>query len=174
MQNLVNKSILFTVASLLLLLASCDSAPLQQGSGTKIGFSRGKLTINEVEHRFPLELKDLTEIMGPPDRTTHLENVLSTWDESGIVAYEATAGGPIICLSVSFVHRDYEFAPAKNYFGGLEYEGVALSSDSSPADLIKSGLVQDDVLPFIYSAIQGELEIIVNYDNGLVAFSINH
>ena len=138
-----------------------------------IVFRDGTFTIRGKPHRFPFYLADLSATLGPPDRTTHLENVLSTWDRVGIVAYEKKPGDPISAISITFAERDYDFSPSVPFSGTLQYHDVQLTRNSERDDLTAAGLIQDDVLPFLHVADDGDFRIIAEYDRGLVEFAIN-
>jgi len=171
------------IAATILLATSCDATPLQNNNvaaqaiianDSTIVFADGTLTILGTKHRFPFLVANLNETLGPPDRVTRLENCVSTWDKFGIVAYERNPGDPINAISISFGHRDYDFSPKTPFSGMVEYRGFGLSRNSTRRDLIQAGLIQDELLPFLHVADDGEFKIIAEFDDGLVDFSINH
>ena len=139
----------------------------------RIVFKDRQLILRGKTLLFPFRLAELVAILGPCDRQWKRENILSTWDQAGIVVYEEFPNAPVISLSLSFQAKDHPFSPTCPFSGTIRFGGVELSAQSICEDLIAAGLQQDGLLPFLYIADIDELEIIAEYRDGLTDFSIN-
>lgn len=148
------------------------SEPTADEKENLIAFSDGEFTIAGVSHKIPFLLADLIKTIGPPDRTTHLENVLSTWDKLGIVIFEYDVGEPVDSISVFFRHHDFDFSPEQPFPGTLRFNGVDLHRNSTIADLEAAGLEQDDEIPSLFTLSDQNFTTMVEFNKHLIEFSI--
>ena len=134
-------------------------------SAIKASFENPTLKINDKELIFPCRLEDLTQALGPPDRTTKLIFTVSTWDKYGIIAYEGTIGSPISSIKFYFQKSGDKFCPKTTFSGTVEYGGKKIEQTSTQSDLIAAGLMRDSTIPFYYGKEDGKFTIIADYEN---------
>src|SRR5262249_13367071 len=113
-------------------------APAAPADPTKlrVALDGATLMINGTRITLPCKRADLEKkVLGKPTRETKLANLLLTWDEHGLVAYQAPGGAPVHAFAVALAPGRYSFSPKKAFRGTLTVDGAPVTAQSS-ADAI--------------------------------------
>ena len=132
-----NNSILLTV--LFLLVFQYYSVNAQ--SKTRIEVKGAVLTVNGTKVSMPCEIIELKKLLGEPDRSIQMANLISTWDKLGVLTYQANEMSEVESLSVvlnTADDTDLDFSPKKTFSGELVIDGVTIKQDISYARINKS------------------------------------
>jgi hypothetical protein len=102
-------------------------------SKLKVGISEGTITINDTKLSLPCDRKELVKALGEPSRETPLANLLLTWDDLGIHAYQRPDKGSTEVHAISFdmVPKNYKFSPKRPFTGALQVEGATIGPSST-------------------------------------------
>jgi hypothetical protein len=126
-------------------VAEAEAPP---GSMT-LSFEDGRFGVNGSAIPFPTELGPLTGLLGPPSRSSRKANVLHTWDDLGIVAYERIGTGRIETIEIACTSESWDFSPAQPFRGSVSLPEGAMSAGSTPADLRALGMTPIGGGPFV-------------------------
>jgi hypothetical protein len=123
--------------------AACMRRVAAQAPKEKISvrISGAALSINAREVPLPINTTRLVELLGRPDRITRLQNVILTWDNDGILAYERPDTDRVFQLSIALGMKRFEFWPSRRFSGVLTIDGARITPESSLIEVnrIKSG-----------------------------------
>ena len=129
------------------LLAGCSkpAAPTLKESKFRFAILKDGVALNNKQTRFPVSHAALVKMIGKPSRTKKGENLIHTWDELGILAYQ-----PPDSKQVSEIHFCFKpdsslpFSPKKP-FAELSMNGTTLTADSSSDDVSAAGFKKGDL-----------------------------
>lgn len=121
----------------------------------------------------PLGLHDLVRLIGPADRASGLENTIYTWDQLGLLAYQAPGEGTLLCLSICFRARAYDFAPRTPFSGMVQLNGTNIHAAATRSHLLEAGLQPEEFLPFLYVGACEHFEILAEFRGGLVNVAVD-
>jgi hypothetical protein len=107
------------------------AAPVESPAKLKVAISEGTITINGTKLALPVDRKDLLKVLGEPSRETPLANLLLTWDELGLHAYQRPDSTEVHAISVDLAPKEYKFYPKKLFAGTLQVEGATIGPSST-------------------------------------------
>ena len=89
------------------------------------------VSINGTVIAMPADPEKLFEILGQPTRRAKLANMLHTWDELGLIAYERPGTGKVQTISVALDKQPYKFWPKSLFGGTLIIDGAKVTAQST-------------------------------------------
>jgi hypothetical protein len=92
----------------------------------------------------PLKMADLIQVIGKPDRSTRLANVIHTWEQHGMTAYDDGQGG-IKELCIQLVKEPYPFSPKVKFQGTVRAFGMLIQNQTTKEQLVLAGFTQENV-----------------------------
>jgi hypothetical protein len=92
----------------------------------------------------PFDRPKLIQLLGEPDREVNRTNVILTWDQLGIHAFQYPETDQIHAIELSPVHQESDFSPRQLFSGLLKIEGIIISSTST-IDMINHSLAPQHV-----------------------------
>lgn len=132
--------------------------PLVAAEGEKsvvVTIGDEKSSINGVEFLLAPSLKDVIELLGPPDRIKKLANDIRIWDDLGIVAYSAPGTTEIDSLTFTMTKQDQELTAKRVFSGQINLPMGPINRNSKMEDLKKLGFTPNASLEKFY-----ELELL--------------
>ena len=116
---------------------AAQEAPAKPADPTKVrvALDGTTLTIHGARITLPCKRAELVKVLGKPSRETKLSNVLLTWDEHGLVAYQDPDSDKVHAFAVALAPGRYSFSPKKAFRGGLTVDGATVTAQST-ADAI--------------------------------------
>lgn len=114
---------------------------------SKFGFAilKDGVALNNKQARLPVSYATLVKMIGKPSRTKKGENLIHTWDELGILAYQQPSSKQISEIHFCFKpDSSLSFSPKKP-FSELAMNGATLTADSSSDDVSAAGFKKGDV-----------------------------
>lgn len=96
----------------------------------------------------PLKIAALTTVIGKPDRSTKLANLIHTWDQYGITAYDDGQGG-IKELCIQLIKEPYPFSPKVKFQGTVRAFGIQIQNQTTKEQLVLAGFKQENVVEAI-------------------------
>jgi len=133
--------------SMSLLLTGCSKPAAATLKESKFRFAilQDGVTLNNKQARFPVSYATLVKMVGKPSRTKKGENLIHTWDELGILAYQQPSSKQVSEIHFCFKpDSSLSFSPKKP-FAELVMNGTTLTADSTSDDVLAAGFKKGDV-----------------------------
>lgn len=105
----------------------------------------GALALDGKKATLPLTFAAITQMIGRPSRTSHLENTIYTWDHLGMLAYQAPGASTISEVHFCFKPETYAFSP-RSAFDALVVNEVTLTAASTKEDVLAAGFQPGEVI----------------------------
>lgn len=90
-----------------------------------------QVIINGARFSMPMQRKALIRVLGEPDREVKLANVLLTWDDLGLIAYQTPETSKITAFSIALDRQSMEFWPKKLFRGSLRVDAANITARST-------------------------------------------
>jgi len=75
-------------------------------------------------------VSDYEELLGKPDRVTHLKTTIYTYDDLGILLYQRPGENTVLSITLALATSDFEFYPKRAFDGALKIAGQALGPNT--------------------------------------------
>lgn len=128
-------------------LTGCSKPAAVTLKASKFRFAilKDGVALNNKQTRFPVSYATVVKMLGKPSRTKKGENLIHTWDELGILAYQQPSSKQISEIHFCFKpDSSLSFSP-KMPFSELAMNGATLTADSSSDDVSAAGFKKGDV-----------------------------
>lgn len=89
---------------------------------TTIQLTESAFLINQVPFNFPLDIKNLINVIGECRHTKKKHNHIYTWDQAGLLAYSSN-GTIVEGLLLVWDYGNYDFTPAQSFNGAFTLNG---------------------------------------------------
>lgn len=131
--------------SVVLTGCSKPAAATLKESKFRFAILKDGVALNNKQARFPVSYSTLVKMIGKPSRTKKGENLIHTWDELGILAYQQPSSKQVSELHFCFKpDSSLSFSPKKP-FSELAMNGATLTADSTSDDVAAAGFKKGDV-----------------------------
>ncbi len=128
-----------------------------------IEFGEKTLKLNKHEIKYPFAMDEIIAAIGKPDRSASVANVVHTWDQYGIVAFQKAPGEPIHALQIIYCNDTPQFAPEKLFTGTVLIKDTQFTPSSDRRDLLRAGFAQDRLLTDYYTAKIDGVSLVAKY-----------
>jgi hypothetical protein len=135
------------VAAMCPWLAGCSkpSAATLKESKYEYAILKDGIALNNKQARFPLSYATLVKMVGKPSRTKKGENLIHTWDDIGLLAYQPPSSKLVSEIHFCFKpDSSLSFSP-KQAFSELSMNGKTLTANSSNDEVLAAGFKKGDV-----------------------------
>jgi hypothetical protein len=133
--------------SMSLLLTGCSkpSAATLKESKYEYAILKDGIALNNKQARFPLSYATLVKMVGKPSRMKKGENLIHTWDDIGLLAYQPPSSKLVSEIHFCFKpDSSLSFSP-KQAFSELSMNGKTLTANSSNDEVLAAGFRKGDV-----------------------------
>ncbi len=129
-------------------------------SGNDVAIAADGVTINGRLIPPPFSLKNISDALGAPSRTSRLqENIIHSWDNKGIIAFQPHGTDLVSTIGFLFGASGLPYAPTRLFTGAISVSGHRLQADSGVADLRAAGVSPTEPQLGMYRAELGTLSI---------------
>jgi hypothetical protein len=147
--------------------SSVDPAPAALAA-PRVSFAEGRFGYGDRTIPFPTTIELLSEVLGPPSRSTTGANTIETWDHLGLYCYRKAGEEQVTSINVSFAPQTPAFAPGSCFLGRVEVPGGSIGPLSTFDELRAAGLRAPPGMKTSWSRQLGRYSLGAEWDDGVV------
>jgi len=111
-------------------MGSQELKPKPASERISIDIQRGMVFVKGHPITRQTRVSDYEELLGKPDRVTHLKTTIYTYDDLGILLYQRPGENTVLSITLALVATDFEFYPIHIFQGAFKIAGQTLGSDT--------------------------------------------